>query len=187
MSSSHLSAWQINTKYLNLLTTFHNKRGHSFQTKERAAPMNTTTIDQKEQKLQVKKTENCLLVKSRTFTKITRLSTGDFGGGDTSGFVGVWISMALGYFRRGGIVFAASGNLHQTLAWVYVIKAAIWWLRKTPFPPIKCHFHAKWCRKLSKVNWLRKRSTSTIESLCVTGNQVFAVRFFFFRSVKLGF
>lgn len=48
--------------------------------------------------------------------------------------------MALGYFRRGGIVFAASGNLHQTLAWVYVTKAAIWWLRKRHFRQLSAIF-----------------------------------------------
>lgn len=122
------SVWQINTKCLNLLTTFHNKRRHSFETKEKAAPINIATIDQKVKHYKLKKPTKSSHELLRRCTTVYRLQTGDFGNSVTSGLVGVCEYPK--NIRRGGIVLAASGDLDQTLAWVYVTatlwKAAIW-------------------------------------------------------------
>lgn len=96
------SVWQINTKCLNLLTTFHNKRRHSFKTKEKAAPINIASIDQNVKHYKLKNPQNRVTNFYEDRTTVYRLQTGDFGDSVTS------VLVDPKNIRRGGIVLAGS-------------------------------------------------------------------------------
>lgn len=124
------SVWQINTKCLNLLTTFHNKRRHSFETKEKAAPINIATIDQKVKHYKLKNPQNQVT----NFYEDARLFTDSKPVTSVIALLPVWWAYVniQEYPQRRHCAWQApaSGDLDQTLAWVYVTatlwKAAIW-------------------------------------------------------------
>lgn len=184
------SVWQINTKCLNLLTTFHNKRRHSFETKEKAAPINIATIDQKVKHYKLKNPQNQVT----NFYEDARLFTDSKPVTSVIALLPVWWA----YVNIQRISAEAALCLRLQVIWIRHSPECTWPrpCERQPFGNFgKRNFRqlsAICRRKLSKLNWsdsdLRmKRSTGTSDSQLLESKCLQLELNFSFPSITQGF